>query len=253
MFFSENNNNNSIMVKRRPKRSSRRTIVAETNVQHEETQESNKRPFEQEITNVETPPLEQIPPSEPARKRRKISRKESSALEEPQIDLTQDEPSTSQELPNNAIECAICYEVIKEQGVIDCCRHEFCHACILKWSNESNTCPVCKQRLSTIRRKRLDTGKLSRPLRIPERNFHAEPDSYPALIFYFDYDSDEDDDFYLDEDFYLDDDDEDEERIEFFYRFLTNYFDVATDMHNRTTPIFINSSEDPIIVSDDEN
>jgi hypothetical protein len=39
------------------------------------------------------------------------------------------------------------------KAVIDC-KHYFCVACILKWADIENTCPLCKQPFQTIREKR---------------------------------------------------------------------------------------------------
>lgn len=41
--------------------------------------------------------------------------------------------------------CAICLEEITTCGEVDKCAHRFCLACLLQWSDHSNTCPVCRQ------------------------------------------------------------------------------------------------------------
>jgi hypothetical protein len=142
--------------------------------------------------------------------------------ENQQIDLTKDEPkqkkrktpksssikkkvindSSKQEcastsnttnIPNEKLECSICYEIVKEQGSLDCCAHIFCFACIHRWSNSSNTCPICKQRFKSIEKKQLEEtkgskkGKKKKPIkvRVPTRNFRADDE-------YFDDDDDND-------------------------------------------------------------
>jgi hypothetical protein len=121
-------------------------------------------------------------------KRRRTKKVKSSAKSEElnNVSLTL-EPSSSElesplAEPATLFECSVCYEHIKEQGVIDCCNHEFCFQCISKWSKDSNECPICKQRFNTIRKKMTETGKfLSRPRRVPQRNFRAEPQTAPVF------------------------------------------------------------------------
>jgi len=48
------------------------------------------------------------------------------------------------------LECGICLDVIKEQGVLNSCKHLFCFSCIEKWSKTSNTCPMCKVRFKHL-------------------------------------------------------------------------------------------------------
>lgn len=35
---------------------------------------------------------------------------------------------------SEAISCNVCYKTIEVQGVIECCKHEFCLNCITRWS-----------------------------------------------------------------------------------------------------------------------
>jgi len=49
--------------------------------------------------------------------------------------------------------CGICLENVKTQGVLDECTHTFCLQCIKKWGEIENTCPCCKRRFHTIKRK----------------------------------------------------------------------------------------------------
>lgn len=41
--------------------------------------------------------------------------------------------------------CPICHSTVHDQPhVLDCCKSEFCHMCILKWCKISSTCPMCR-------------------------------------------------------------------------------------------------------------
>jgi len=47
----------------------------------------------------------------------------------------EDEKEAPAALPKNYQKiCSICYEIIKEAGIIECCSHDFCFDCINKWS-----------------------------------------------------------------------------------------------------------------------
>ncbi|KAI9175001.1 hypothetical protein LWI28_026050 [Acer negundo] len=50
--------------------------------------------------------------------------------------------------------CGICLleEGRSIRGQIDSCNHYFCFVCIIEWSRIESTCPMCKQRFTTIRR-----------------------------------------------------------------------------------------------------
>ncbi|KAK2663465.1 hypothetical protein Ddye_002039 [Dipteronia dyeriana] len=50
--------------------------------------------------------------------------------------------------------CGICLleEGRSIRGQIDSCSHYFCFVCIIEWSRIESTCPMCKQRFTTIRR-----------------------------------------------------------------------------------------------------
>jgi len=57
---------------------------------------------------------------------------------------------------NNKVEqvvCDICYKTIQIQGVIESCNHKFCFDCIKRWSRIENTCPMCKKRFNSLKRK----------------------------------------------------------------------------------------------------
>jgi hypothetical protein len=49
--------------------------------------------------------------------------------------------------------CGICLSENQRatvQGVLNCCSHYFCFACIMEWSRVESRCPLCKQRFTTI-------------------------------------------------------------------------------------------------------
>ncbi|KAM0064352.1 putative chromatin regulator PHD family [Helianthus debilis subsp. tardiflorus] len=49
--------------------------------------------------------------------------------------------------------CGICLSEEQKRtmrGVLNCCRHYFCFACIMEWSKVESRCPLCKQRFTTI-------------------------------------------------------------------------------------------------------
>jgi hypothetical protein len=49
--------------------------------------------------------------------------------------------------------CGICLSEEQRatvQGVLNCCSHYFCFACIMEWSRVESRCPLCKQRFTTI-------------------------------------------------------------------------------------------------------
>lgn len=46
--------------------------------------------------------------------------------------------------------CAVCLESVSTRTCLDKCFHEFCHACILQWSEVSRQCPLCKTSYSTL-------------------------------------------------------------------------------------------------------
>lgn len=52
---------------------------------------------------------------------------------------------------NRCVEkCSICFELPTVRGIMSGCDHTFCFECILKWSKETNKCPVCKRRFISL-------------------------------------------------------------------------------------------------------
>ncbi|XP_042049722.1 chromodomain-helicase-DNA-binding protein 4-like [Salvia splendens] len=64
------------------------------------------------------------------------------------------------------------------KGVLNCCSHYFCFACIMEWSKVESRCPLCKQRFATISRTaRTDGGNDLRDavFPVPERDQVYQP------------------------------------------------------------------------------
>lgn len=77
--------------------------------------------------------------------------------------------------------CGICLSEENKRrvrGILNCCTHYYCFACIMEWSKVESRCPLCKQRFNTI-------SKSTRPttptdlrevvIQVPERNQVYEP------------------------------------------------------------------------------
>ncbi|KAF8364569.1 hypothetical protein HHK36_033461 [Tetracentron sinense] len=46
--------------------------------------------------------------------------------------------------------CGICMDIIIDRGVLDCCQHWFCFACIDNWATITNLCPLCQNEFLII-------------------------------------------------------------------------------------------------------
>lgn len=46
--------------------------------------------------------------------------------------------------------CGICMDIIIDRGLLDCCQHWFCFACIDNWSTITNLCPLCQSEFQLI-------------------------------------------------------------------------------------------------------
>lgn len=72
--------------------------------------------------------------------------------------------------------CGICLSEEGKRtvkGILNCCSHYFCFACIMEWSKVETRCPLCKQRFTTISKTaRVDGGHDSRDavISVPERD-----------------------------------------------------------------------------------
>ncbi|XP_054823788.1 uncharacterized protein At4g10930 isoform X2 [Prosopis cineraria] len=46
--------------------------------------------------------------------------------------------------------CGICMDIVIDRGVLDCCQHWFCFACIDNWATITNLCPLCQNEFQLI-------------------------------------------------------------------------------------------------------
>lgn len=57
------------------------------------------------------------------------------------------------EIDNFGVEgerCGICTDIVIDRGILDCCQHWFCFACIDSWANIINLCPLCQNQFQLI-------------------------------------------------------------------------------------------------------
>ncbi|KAL2325570.1 hypothetical protein Fmac_024628 [Flemingia macrophylla] len=77
--------------------------------------------------------------------------------------------------------CGICLseeDKRRVRGVLNCCTHFFCFACIMEWAKVESRCPLCKQRFKTISKPaRSNTGIDLREvvIQVPERDQVYQP------------------------------------------------------------------------------
>ncbi|KAL6901941.1 hypothetical protein ACP4OV_004817 [Aristida adscensionis] len=77
--------------------------------------------------------------------------------------------------------CGICLSEEQRttvQGVLNCCSHYFCFACIMEWSRVESRCPLCKQRFTTITKSSkvdLGLGQRKAVIRVEERDQVYQP------------------------------------------------------------------------------
>ncbi|XP_042505110.1 peroxisome biogenesis factor 10-like isoform X4 [Macadamia integrifolia] len=46
--------------------------------------------------------------------------------------------------------CVLCMDIIVDRGVLDCCQHWFCFACIDNWATITDVCPFCQEGFQLI-------------------------------------------------------------------------------------------------------
>ncbi|OVA00961.1 zinc finger protein [Macleaya cordata] len=46
--------------------------------------------------------------------------------------------------------CGICMDVVIDRGLLDCCQHWFCFACIDNWATITSLCPLCQKEFQLI-------------------------------------------------------------------------------------------------------
>uniref|UniRef100_A0ACD5YMW6 Uncharacterized protein n=1 Tax=Avena sativa TaxID=4498 RepID=A0ACD5YMW6_AVESA len=77
--------------------------------------------------------------------------------------------------------CGICLsddQTMTLQGMLDCCSHYFCFACIMEWSKVESRCPLCKRRFTTITKSsKVDLGSELKKavIRVEERDQVYQP------------------------------------------------------------------------------
>uniref|UniRef100_A0ACD5XJQ9 Uncharacterized protein n=1 Tax=Avena sativa TaxID=4498 RepID=A0ACD5XJQ9_AVESA len=77
--------------------------------------------------------------------------------------------------------CGICLsddQTMSLQGMLDCCSHYFCFACIMEWSKVESRCPLCKRRFTTITKSsKVDLGSELKKavIRVEERDQVYQP------------------------------------------------------------------------------
>lgn len=77
--------------------------------------------------------------------------------------------------------CGICLSEEGKRtvrGILNCCSHYFCFACIMEWSKVESRCPICKQRVATISRTAQTDGKFNSrgaAIPVPERDQVYKP------------------------------------------------------------------------------
>lgn len=69
--------------------------------------------------------------------------------------------------------CGICLQPIAARGILSCCDHRFCAACILRWvAVATNRCPFCAARVRAVTD--MSTGE---SVTVPDREQRPEPHS----------------------------------------------------------------------------
>ena len=86
------------------------------------------------------------------------------------------EPSASKALGASASTtmsgtCAICLAVPYRPARLDACTHQFCLACVYKWSQASNACPCCRAKFHTI----VDESDPDCAIAVEDLELRAEP------------------------------------------------------------------------------
>jgi len=48
------------------------------------------------------------------------------------------------------VTCPVCQGAPKEPSYVLPCLHRFCFGCIMRWAKRISTCPLCRQRITSI-------------------------------------------------------------------------------------------------------
>lgn len=73
--------------------------------------------------------------------------------------------------------CGICLseeDKRRVRGVLNCCTHYFCFACIMEWAKVESRCPLCKQRFKTISKRARSTYLREVVVQVPKRDQVSE-------------------------------------------------------------------------------
>ncbi|KAK8950674.1 hypothetical protein KSP39_PZI003911 [Platanthera zijinensis] len=87
-------------------------------------------------------------------RRRKISKKDSETSDS-DFEISE-EDKEGKEVEDDDLGKQLCGICLSEehngtiQGILNCCSHYFCFACIMEWSKVESRCPLCKRRFVTI-------------------------------------------------------------------------------------------------------
>ncbi|XP_019440614.1 PREDICTED: uncharacterized protein LOC109345838 isoform X2 [Lupinus angustifolius] len=91
--------------------------------------------------------------------------------------------------------CGICLSEENKRrprGVLDCCSHYFCFACIMEWAKVESRCPMCKQRFTTINKPARSLAGLDLKesvIQVPERDQVYQPSEEELMSYIDPYDS----------------------------------------------------------------
>ncbi|GMI62309.1 hypothetical protein ScalyP_jg5323 [Parmales sp. scaly parma] len=123
------------------------------------TQRSTRSKTEKTTPKEKLVHLNVVPPASPPSKivEKKKKKKKAAALPKkksapPPISISTTPPDEEEEA--NEIICSVCMEPPPplELTKLNNCPHLFCFDCIDSWAKEENTCPLCKERFTTLTR-----------------------------------------------------------------------------------------------------
>ena len=59
--------------------------------------------------------------------------------------------------PEASLYCLICARVLCEPELTDCCGNHYCSSCLKRWLENSNSCPLCREKeFVTLRDKKME-------------------------------------------------------------------------------------------------
>jgi hypothetical protein len=69
--------------------------------------------------------------------------------------------------------CAICLDPVRELTLLSHCDHQFCLACIRKWTKTNAACPCCRKNIVTI----VDKNMKQHYIRLPKPSKRFQPNT----------------------------------------------------------------------------